>query len=233
MATKKDLVEAQSFSRRRLTTAFVSGAPGGREVEPHRPLRAVVGGLALTAVLVLGSMAFGWLRSSLPADWQDNRLIIAEDSGARYVSLKGLLHPIVNTTSARLLIPSKDFRVLAVPDEELASIPTGRHPRHRRGTRLPHPARAAGQQRMGRVPRLQRPGLDLDRGLAARPPSSAGPSSCARTTAPSSWPTAAATRWPTATSRPSASRSASTGARRWRPPRRGSTSSRRGRPWPH
>jgi len=125
MATKKDLVEAQSFSRRRLTTAFVSGAPGGREVEPHRPLRAVVGGLALTAVLVLGSMAFGWLRSSLPADWQDNRLIIAEDSGARYVSLKGLLHPIVNTTSARLLIPSKDFRVLAVPDEELASIPRG------------------------------------------------------------------------------------------------------------
>ena len=125
MATKKDLVEAQSFSRRRLTTAFVSGAPGGREVEPHRPLRAVVGGLALTAVLVLGSMAFGWLRSSLPADWKDNRLIIAEDSGARYVSLKGLLHPVVNTTSARLLIPSKDFRVLAVPDEELASIARG------------------------------------------------------------------------------------------------------------
>jgi len=125
MATKKDLVEAQSFSRRRLTTAFVSGAPGGREVEPHRPLRAVVGGLALTVVLVLGSMAFGWLRSSLPADWQDNRLIIAEDSGARYVSLKGLLHPVVNTTSARLLIPSTDFKVLAVPDEELASIERG------------------------------------------------------------------------------------------------------------
>ena len=120
MATKKDLVEAQSFSRRRLTTAFVSGAPGGREVEPHRPLRAVAGGLALTAVLVLGSMAFGWLRSSLPADWQNNRLIIAEDSGARYVSVEGTLHPVVNTTSARLLIPADEFRVLAVPDEELA-----------------------------------------------------------------------------------------------------------------
>ena len=125
MATKKDLVEAQSFSRRRLTTAFVSGAPGGREVEPHRPLRAVVGGFALTAVLVLGSMAFGWLRSSLPTDWENNRLIIAEDSGARYVSVKGLLHPVVNTTSARLLIPAKEFTVLAVPDEELASIDRG------------------------------------------------------------------------------------------------------------
>lgn len=125
MATKKDLVDAQSFSRRRLTTAFVSGAPGGREVEPHRPLRAVAGGLALTVVLVLGSMAFGWLRSALPTDWKDNRLIIAEDSGARYVSVKSVLHPVVNTTSARLLIPAASFKVLAVPDDELADVRRG------------------------------------------------------------------------------------------------------------
>ena len=32
MATKKHLVEAHAFSRRRLVTAFVSGAPGGREL---------------------------------------------------------------------------------------------------------------------------------------------------------------------------------------------------------
>ncbi|PKW28045.1 type VII secretion protein EccB [Phycicoccus duodecadis] len=125
MATKKDLVEAQSFSRRRLTTAFVSGAPGGREVEPDRPLRAVVGGLALSVVLVLGSMAFGWLRSSLPDDWKNERLVIAEDSGARYVSIKSVLHPVVNTTSARLLIPADKFKVVAVPDEELADIKRG------------------------------------------------------------------------------------------------------------
>ena len=125
MATKKDLVEAQSFSRRRLTTAFVSGAPGGREVEPDRPLRAVVGGLALTVVLVLGSMAFGWLRSSLPDDWKNDRLVIAEDSGARYVSVEGVLHPVVNTTSARLLIPADQFKVIAVPDQELEEIQRG------------------------------------------------------------------------------------------------------------
>ena len=125
MATKKDLVEAQSFSRRRLTTAFVSGAPGGREVEPDRPLRAVVGGLALSVVLVLGSLAFGWLRSALPDDWQNERLVIAEDSGARYVSVEGVLHPVVNTVSARLLIPSAQFKVVAVPDDELADIGRG------------------------------------------------------------------------------------------------------------
>jgi len=125
VATKKDLVEAQSFSKRRLTTAFVSGSPGGREVEPHRPMKAVIGGLALTVVLVLGSMAFGWLKGSLPQDWGDNKLVIAKTSGARYVSIKETLHPVLNTTSARLLIPAGGFEVITVADDKLAKQKRG------------------------------------------------------------------------------------------------------------
>jgi type VII secretion protein EccB len=125
MATKKDLVDAQSFSKRRLTTAFVSGAPGGREVEPHRPMRAVVGGLALTVVLVIGSLAFGWLLGSLPKDWGNNKLVIAKTSGARYVSIKETLHPVLNTTSARLLIPANSFKVITVADDKLATKKRG------------------------------------------------------------------------------------------------------------
>lgn len=125
MATKKDLVEAQSFAKRRLTTAFVAGAPGGREVEPHQPLKAIVGGLLLSVVLVLGSLAFGWIKGSLPMGWDDNRLIIGQTSGARFVSIKGVLHPVINTTSARLLIPSKDFKVITVEDAKLSSKPRG------------------------------------------------------------------------------------------------------------
>ena len=125
MATKKDLVEAQSFSKRRLTTAFVSGAPGGREVEPHRPMKAVIGGLALTIVLVIGSLAFGWLKGSLPENWGDNKLVIAKTSGARYVSIKETLHPVLNTTSARLLIPANSFEVITVADDKLATKKRG------------------------------------------------------------------------------------------------------------
>ena len=55
MATKKDLVEAYSFSRRRLVTAFLSGAPGGREVEPSRPGRTVVGGVLTNVARDLGA----------------------------------------------------------------------------------------------------------------------------------------------------------------------------------
>jgi type VII secretion protein EccB len=119
MATKKDLVEAQSFAKRRLTTAFVAGAPGGREVEPHQPLKAIIGGLFLSVVLVVASLAFGWIKGTLPTDWGDNRLVIGKTSGARFVAIKDVLHPVINTTSARLLIPAKSFQVITVDDPKL------------------------------------------------------------------------------------------------------------------
>lgn len=125
MATKKDLVEAQSFAKRRLTTAFVAGAPGGREVEPHQPMKAIVAGLALAAVVVVGSLAFGWIKGSLPQDWGDNRLVIGKQSGARYVAIKDTLHPVINTTSARLLIPADQFQVITVDDDKLAAKKRG------------------------------------------------------------------------------------------------------------
>ncbi|MGZ4628724.1 type VII secretion protein EccB [Oryzihumus sp.] len=125
MATKKDLVEAQSFSRRRLTTAFVSGAPGGREVEPQRPLRAVVGGIALSVLLGLGGLAAGALQPSLPDGWDDNSLVIAKASGARYVAIKQVLYPIINTSSARLLIPADSFKVVTVDDDKITRAPRG------------------------------------------------------------------------------------------------------------
>ena len=71
MSTKRDLVEAHAFSRRRLVTAFVSGAPGGREVEPNRPGRAIIGGVALAILLVAGAAIAGVFSPRTPANWRD------------------------------------------------------------------------------------------------------------------------------------------------------------------
>lgn len=56
MATNRDLVEAQGFHRRRLVTALVSGTRG---LEPARPGRAVVAGLALGVLLAAGAAVAG------------------------------------------------------------------------------------------------------------------------------------------------------------------------------
>src|SRR5690349_22826073 len=109
MATKRDLVEAHQFSRRRLITAFVSGAPGGREVEPARPGRVLVGGLALALLVVAGGAVTGLISGRDEADWKQPGLVISKDRGQPYlvsVPDHGPLsfRPLVNITSARLIL---------------------------------------------------------------------------------------------------------------------------------
>ncbi|GAA4702517.1 type VII secretion protein EccB [Nocardioides conyzicola] len=110
MATKKDLVEAYSFSRRRLVTAFVSGAPGGREVEPARPGRTIIGGLALAVLLGAGAAITGVFSPTAPSDWKKEGLIISKDTGSAYVIVKASsdpeLRPVLNSTSAKLILGS-------------------------------------------------------------------------------------------------------------------------------
>lgn len=116
MATKKDLVEAYSFSRRRLVTAFVSGAPGGREVEPARPGRTIVGGIALAVLLAAGAAIAGVFAPRTPTDWTESGLIVSKETGQAYVILPDEdgslpdgdgpveLRPVINITSARLIL---------------------------------------------------------------------------------------------------------------------------------
>ena len=128
MATKRDLVEAHAFSRRRLVTAFVSGAPGGREVEPTRPGRTIVGGLALTILLLAGAAIAGVLAGRDPEDWNKPGLLISEDSGALYVVLEEEadpeLHSILNITSAHLIF-GPEMRTTVLSDDTIADQELG------------------------------------------------------------------------------------------------------------
>lgn len=125
MATKSDLIEAQSFSRRRLLTAFVSGAPGGKELEPRSPMRAVIAAIALTALVVLVGVVYGLLRPGLPQGWENGKLVLVSDTGARFVTVDGVLHPVINTASARLLLPSSGFSVISTDQQSLAGTEVG------------------------------------------------------------------------------------------------------------
>jgi hypothetical protein len=133
MATKKDLVEAYSFSRRRLVTAFLSGAPGGREVEPSRPGRTVVGGLALAVLLIAGAAIASVLASRTPEDWNRIGLVATRgDQPATYLILDESEHPtlipVINITSAQLILGA-DVKATEVDqdvvDEQTPGIPIG------------------------------------------------------------------------------------------------------------
>lgn len=119
MSSKRDLVEANSFSRRRLVTAFVSGAPGGREVEPVRQARAVVGGIALGVLMIAGAAIASIFSGRAPADWLDGGNIVVSDEATTYVAVaeNEPLQPVINMTSARLIL-GMDAELVTV-DKEL------------------------------------------------------------------------------------------------------------------
>jgi len=137
VTTKKDLVEAHAFSRRRLVTAFLSGAPGGREVEPSRPGRTIVGGAALALLLVAGAAIASVLAPRTQTDWDKPGLIISKQTGERYVITKqgAPLRPVINVASAQLILgahltptivsqktldgrtPGDDIGILGAPQE--------------------------------------------------------------------------------------------------------------------
>jgi len=122
MASKRDLVEAHDFNRRRLVTAFLSGAPGGREVEPVRYGRTIIGGIVLAALLVAGAAVTGVLKPAVGDDWRDNGLVIGKSSGSRFLMFDGKLYPVANISSARLAVDGK-LKVSYVPDDILVKEP--------------------------------------------------------------------------------------------------------------
>ncbi|WP_210439504.1 type VII secretion protein EccB [Nocardioides xinjiangensis] len=130
MATKKDLVEAHAFSRRRLVTAFVSGAPGGREVEPVRPGRVLIGGIALSVLLLAGAAIAGFLLGRPPAEWLDKgSFVISKDTGEQYVVLRGgedpLLQRVPNYVSAQLLLGQAELTPYTVRDKYIRTVQLG------------------------------------------------------------------------------------------------------------
>ncbi|WP_309127386.1 type VII secretion protein EccB [Microbacterium sp.] len=120
MASKSELLQAQAFNRRRLQTAFTSGAPGGRELPPGKPLRGVVVSVALAILTVIVSLLIGTFTGSLPKGWGDGAIIVVKGEGSRYVALGDTLYPVKNLASARLLVGSST--ITSVPADKLDGI---------------------------------------------------------------------------------------------------------------
>ncbi len=107
-----------------MLTAFVSGAPGGRELEPAKPLRGVVAGISLSVLVLLVGLFMSLMQKGLPTDWGNGQLIIDQSTGSRYVTIDNELWPVLNIASARLLIePDASAKPIVVSGGLLTGIP--------------------------------------------------------------------------------------------------------------
>ena len=127
MASRRNELNAYTFSRRRTVAAFLQPSSGGNEEDAPRALRAVVPGVVAAALAVAGFGAYGLIKPSAPLNWQKaNAVIVGEQSTTRYVVLDGVLHPVLNIASARLLL-GVGSTVVTVDDSVLDSgkVPHG------------------------------------------------------------------------------------------------------------
>lgn len=128
--TRTDLLRAQSFLRRRMLAAVAFGSPDvtGRAVSP---LRSVVVGLALSALLLAGSFAFGRLSGRPPPDWLDDHTLLRERGSGRLFLVAhptgrpARLTPVPNRASAHLLSGTAQLRTVEVAPRWIGTVPAG------------------------------------------------------------------------------------------------------------
>jgi len=125
MASNRDILDAQQFTRARLTTAFRSGLPDGRELEPRSSITPLIVGVVITALLIGVALVMRRFAPTLPQDWQNNYVLVIKDTGARYYTIDGVMHPVTNITSAKLLTPAGSFHVAEVPTSTVSGIRRG------------------------------------------------------------------------------------------------------------
>lgn len=125
MQTKRDQLRAYMFVVGRVKAALLRANPDAPSVPFRRSTSSTVAGVVLT--LVVGAVFFviGLLVPGRSDSWRESpSLIIAKETGARYLYLDGLLHPLLNFTSGRL-VTGASAAVVTVSIESLADAPRG------------------------------------------------------------------------------------------------------------
>ncbi|WP_371497101.1 type VII secretion protein EccB [Kitasatospora sp. NBC_00374] len=128
MASRRDELNAYTFARKRMVGAFLQPSGGGNDEDAPRPVRAVLPSFVVAAVAVAGFGMWGVIKPSAPLNWDSGKYIIqAKQSTTRYVVLKdangkGVLHQVLNMSSARLVLPA-NATVMSVADDVLDKYP--------------------------------------------------------------------------------------------------------------
>src|SRR5262245_13690874 len=126
MATRSDQLHSQQFTLQR-----VVGALAMRDPDPAAsPLRRIGGSLVASVLIAALAVAavgvYGVLRPGGSTSWRSgNAVIVEEETGARFVYRDGVLHPVLNYSSAVLVIGQPSPPRVRVSRSSLAGVPRG------------------------------------------------------------------------------------------------------------
>ncbi|MEV0134995.1 type VII secretion protein EccB [Dactylosporangium sp. NPDC050688] len=105
MQSRSDQIKAQSALHMRLTCALVAADPDALEHPNRRTVVGTVAGVLIGCLVVVGFAVYGYFVPGGSSAWRKPLVLIVErETGSRYLYLDGELRPVLNYTSARLLL---------------------------------------------------------------------------------------------------------------------------------
>lgn len=112
---RRDQAQAYAFLSRRQAAALVLDEPDAPDA-PMRKLGVASFSSVMAAVLaVVVAGVIGLLRPGSASSWQSGQsLILEKDTGTRYIYTHGVLHPVLNYASARLVLGQATFSIVSV-----------------------------------------------------------------------------------------------------------------------
>ena len=125
VTSTKDNLQAYRFMNRRVRAAVLDGDADSGERPLSRLGTGTYAGIFVTVALLAVAGIVGILRPGGSSAWQEpGAFIVESETGARYVFLEGALHPVLNYSSARLLL-GEQLHVVSVSVRSLESAPHG------------------------------------------------------------------------------------------------------------
>nr|BEK64280.1 type VII secretion protein EccB [Kitasatospora purpeofusca] len=125
MQSRRDQVQAHLFVMSRVAAGVLRAEPDAPDTPVGRTNRGAAIGLAVALLIGAGAGVYGLVKPGGATGWkQPGTLVVVKESGARYVFAGGLLHPVLNEASARLLAGDQ-LKVDQVSARSLDGAPRG------------------------------------------------------------------------------------------------------------
>jgi type VII secretion protein EccB len=124
MASRRDLIQGFQFAARRVVSAMVMRQTDPTEWPNRRLGGAGFGAIMLTLIALAAVGVFGFIVPGGKTSWKDGQsVIVVKETGAPFVYIDGKLHPVLNFTSAALLVGHS--AVTLTSSASLMDVPRG------------------------------------------------------------------------------------------------------------
>jgi type VII secretion protein EccB len=125
--TRRDQLHAYRFLTRRAVAALVGGEPNAVEPPMRRLTATTISGIMIAVLAAVGVLVYGLISPKAGSSWKhDGAIVVERETGARYVVLQGVLHPVLNYASAVLASGARgSVAVTLVDRSDLAGSPRG------------------------------------------------------------------------------------------------------------